>query len=115
VVAGRGASKGWKLVFDIVEERRSQVESLCREFGVRRLDVFGSVLDESFDPATSDIDVLVDFADSPGFDYFGSYFGLKEGLEALFGRPVDVVTVTSILNPYFRDHVMRTRRFLYAA
>lgn len=100
------------LVFDIVEEKRSQVEALCREFGVRRLDVFGSVLDRSFDPATSDIDVLVDFADGPAFDYFDSYFGLKEGLEALFGRPVDVISTKGIRNPYFRDQVMRTRRSL---
>jgi hypothetical protein len=49
-----------------------------------------------------------------GFDYFGTYFALKEGLEQILGRPVDVVTATSIRNPYFRDQVMRTRELLYA-
>ena len=39
----------------------------------------------------------------------------KEGLEDIFGRPVDVVSVTGIRNPYFRDEVMRTRELLYAA
>ncbi len=107
--------EGWWLVFDIVEEKRSQVEALCRELGVRRLDVFGSVLDDSFDPVTSDIDVLVDFADRPDFDHFGAYFGLKEGLEALFGRPVDLISVKGIRNPFFRAQVMRTRRPVYAA
>lgn len=43
------------------------------------------------------------------FDYYGTYFGLKEGLEQILGRPVDVVSATSIDNPYFRDQVMRTR------
>ena len=59
--------------------------------------------------------MLVEFDIRPGFDYFGTYFGLKEGLEQIFGSPVDVVSVTSIRNPYFRDQVMRTRETLYAA
>ncbi len=53
--------------------------------------------------------------DRPGFDYFGAYFTLKEGLEEIFGRQGDVVSVTSIRNPYFRDEVMRTRELVYAA
>jgi predicted nucleotidyltransferase len=72
-------------------------------------------LDDSFDPLTSDLDVLVEFADDPGFDYVNAYFGLKEGLEELFGRAVDLVSPRSIRNPYFRDQVMRTRRLVYAA
>jgi predicted nucleotidyltransferase len=102
-------------MIDLVGDRRDEIEFLCRQFGVRRLDLFGSALSESFDPLTSDIDVLVEFADGSDFDYFDSYFGLKEGLEGLFGRPVDVISAKSIRNPYFRDQVMRTRRLLYAA
>jgi predicted nucleotidyltransferase len=40
---------------------------------------------------------------------------LVEGLERLLGRAVDVVGVTAIRNPYFRDQVLRTRQLLYAA
>jgi predicted nucleotidyltransferase len=50
-------------MIDLVEDRRDEIEALCRQFDVRRLDVFGSVLNDSFDPLTSDIDVLVEFAD----------------------------------------------------
>jgi predicted nucleotidyltransferase len=71
---------------------------------------------DCFDIDTSDVDVLVEFDfDCPGFDYFGTFFALKEGLEEILGRPVDVVSATSIRNPYFRDEVMRTRELLYAA
>lgn len=81
---------------------------------VRRLDVFGSAVGDSFDVDRSDVDVLVEFdSDRPGFDYFGTYFTLKEGLEDLLGRPVDVVSTMSIRNPYFCDEVMRTRELLY--
>jgi predicted nucleotidyltransferase len=103
------------MVHDLVEAKRAEVQALCRRFGVRRLDVFGSAVSESFDPAASDIDVLVEFEAGPDFDYVASYFGLKEGLEELLRRPVDLVTVTSIRNPFFRAEVMRTRETLYAA
>lgn len=100
----------------LVEARRQEIEALCRRLGIRRLHVFGSAVGDSFDIDTSDVDVLVEFdSDRPGFDYFGTYFSLKEGLEEILGRPVDVVSVTSIRNPYFRDEVMRTRELLYAA
>ncbi|ETA01159.1 hypothetical protein CcI6DRAFT_03403, partial [Frankia sp. CcI6] len=70
----------------------------------------------AFDLDSSDVDVLVEFdAGRDGFDYYGTYFALKEGLERLLGRAVDVVSVTAIRNPYFRDQVMRTRQPLYAA
>ena len=98
-----------------VESRRPEIEALCRNLGVRRLDVFGSAVGAAFDITSSDVDVLVEFETSPGFDHFGSYFALKEGLEQIFQRPVDVVTITAIRNPYFRAQVMRSRETLYAA
>ncbi|MFE2750706.1 nucleotidyltransferase family protein [Actinosynnema sp. NPDC059335] len=100
---------------EVIEARRPEVEQLCRVLGVRRLDVFGSAVGDSFDLATSDVDVLVEFDAGPGFDYFNHYFALKEGLERIFGRPVDLVSVAGIRNPYFRQQVMETREQLYAA
>lgn len=100
---------------EVIEQKRAEIETLCQGLGVRRLDLFGSALGDSFDPNSSDVDILVEFDLRPGFDYFGTYFDLKEGLERILGLPVDVVSVTSIRNPYFRDQVMRTRETLYAA
>jgi predicted nucleotidyltransferase len=102
-------------VHEVVASKRAQIEALCRRLGVRGLDVFGSALGERFDAETSDVDVLVEFSRGPGFDYFEAYFALKDGLEEILGRPVDLVSATGIRNPYFRDEVMRTREPLYAA
>jgi predicted nucleotidyltransferase len=95
----------------MIETKRPEIERLCRELGVRRLDVFGSATGDSFDEISSDFDVLVEFDAVLGFDCFGSYFGLKEGLEAIIGRPVDMVTASSVQNPYFRERVVRTREY----
>ncbi|MGV0741433.1 nucleotidyltransferase family protein [Mycolicibacterium sp. XJ870] len=100
---------------EVVESKRHEIERLCRELSVRRLDVFGSAVGDSFDSESSDVDVLVEFDVGGNFDYFDHYFSLKEGLERILGRSVDVVTVSSIKNPYFRRHVMETREVVYAA
>ena len=41
--------------------------------------------------------------------------GLKEALEDLFGRPVDLVEATAVRNPYLRADIERSRELLYAA
>jgi len=62
----------------------------------------------------SDIDVLVQFErDTDGL--FERYFELKEKLEEILGRPVDVVVEDAIKNPYFRLEVERSRRNIYAS
>ncbi|SDD17511.1 hypothetical protein SAMN05216174_10842 [Actinokineospora iranica] len=100
---------------ELIEAKRHEIENLCRALGVARLDVFGSALGGRFDPLTSDVDALVEFNVTPGFDYFDSYFALKEGLERIFGRQVDLVSGASLRNPYFRQSVLETRETLYAA
>ncbi len=100
---------------ELIASKRAEIEALRRRLGVRRLDLFGSALDDRFDEENSDIDVLVEFSRPPGFDYVEGYFALKDGPERIFARPVDVVSVTGIRNPYFRDEVIRTRELLYAA
>jgi len=100
----------------LIAERRTEIAALCRRFGVRRLDVFGSAARaEDFDPEQSDLDFVVEFEHLPAGRYYHAYFELKEGLETLFGRPVDLVTEESIRNPYLRASIEKGRRPLYAA
>ena len=86
----------------------------CRKFHVARLDAFGSVTGATFSPG-SDIDLLVTFhKDFPG-GAFLQYFGLKEELEAILGRPVDLVCRDAIRNAAFKREVEDTSQPLYAA
>ena len=99
-------------MIDIARDR-DKIDALCRRLGVRRLDVFGSASTGKPSPE-SDVDVLVQFDRSQG-NLFARYFDLKEGLEAILGRPVDLVVDDAIRNPYFRQSVERTRQNVFAA
>ena len=44
---------------DLLSDRRQAIAELCRRFGVRRLDVFGSALRDDFRPGDSDINRVV--------------------------------------------------------
>lgn len=99
----------------IVEEHRPEVEQLCRQYRVRRLDAFGSAARDGFRPEDSDLDFLVDFEPPPPGEYRRTYFGLLNELRALFDRDVDLVEESAIKNPYFRESVNATRELLYGA
>ena len=81
------------------------LHALCRRFHVRQLDLFGSAADGRFDPARSDLEFLVAFEELPGAPYADAYFGLHEGLIALFGRAVDLVTEPALENPYLHRQI----------
>lgn len=77
--------------------------------------VFGSAAREDFDPDRSDVDLLVEFESLPEGGYADAYFGLREALETLLGREVDLVAASALLNPYVKADVERTKALLYAA
>jgi predicted nucleotidyltransferase len=88
---------------------------ICREHGVHRLEIFGSAVTDQFDPVRSDIDFIVDFGADAQPQLFAHYFGLKQALEALFGRQVDLVMAGAMRNPHFIEAAARTRRVVYAS
>lgn len=97
----------------VIEAQREALAALCDRFGVRRLDLFGSAAQGRFDPTTSDLDFVVEFADAGERGYAMRYLHFAEALEALFGRPVDLLTERMIESPRFRDTLTRTRQRVY--
>lgn len=71
----------------IVARHREAIHDLCREFGVAKLELFGSAATDAFDPERSDIDFIVHYP----LDYdFGPWIArfqdLEESLTDLLGR-----------------------------
>ena len=94
---------------------QEKTESAARSFHVRKLEAFGSVVRDDFDPEHSDIDLLVEIDQQTSSSYFDNYFGLRESLESLFNLPVDLISTQSLSNPYFIQKIADERRLLYAA
>jgi predicted nucleotidyltransferase len=86
---------------------RDGIARVCRAYGVSRLQVFGSASSERFDKELSGVDLLVEFL--PGAqDAFAAYFGLKEDLEELLDRPVELVMSIAVHKPYIAASVARS-------
>jgi uncharacterized protein len=99
----------------LVEQHQAQIRALCLRHGVGRLELFGSAARGDFNPADSDLDFFVEFADPGWKGSFKRYMGLKLDLEEMLGRSVDLVELAAVKNPYFVEVATRHRYLLYAA
>ncbi|MBI1338519.1 MAG: DNA polymerase III subunit beta [Phycisphaera sp.] len=98
----------------LVEQHRPDIAALCRKYGVRRLELFGSASRGDFNATDSDIDFFYEFNDDPA-NLADRFFGFMEELEGLLGVKVDLVSSHDAHNPYFLQVANRHRVTLYAA
>jgi uncharacterized protein len=94
-----------------IEIPEKKLAAFCRQHGIRRLALFGSIVRGDFGPE-SDIDMLVDF--EPGRVPGLAFFAMQDELTTLLGRKVDLNT-PECLSPYFRDEVLDEAKVLYDA
>lgn len=99
----------------IITEKRDAIISICNSHKVRRLELFGSAAGDSFRPASSDIDLLVEFTPLTPVEHAEAYFGLQEELEKILERPVDLIERAPVRNPYFLESIDRKKVLLYVA
>ncbi len=95
---------------DISEE---QIVEFCRKWKVKELSLFGSVLRDDFGPE-SDIDVLVTFEPDAPWSLW-DLIDMREELQHLFGRTVDLVEKDALRNPFRRAEILRNHKVVYAA
>src|SRR5438046_10670923 len=92
----------------------SALRDFCRQHGVARLELFGSALREDFHEG-SDVDLLATIRPGVKCGLF-EWVDLKEGLEKIFGRPVDLVSRRAIersRNPYRKHSILARTQPLY--
>ncbi len=99
-----------------IEFDHDAVEEFCRKWRIKEFALFGSVLTDEFN-ADSDVDVLISFEDpKPDLGpWGGKWETMREELQTLFGRRVDLVEKKLVRNPFRRHHILTTRRVIYAA
>jgi hypothetical protein len=88
-----------------------QLADVCRKHGVARLELFGSVLRDDFEPGRSDVDVLVEYLPGQAVSFF-DLGELEDDLSALFsGNRIDVV----LRRKWIRKGVLEEARVIYVA
>ena len=97
---------------DIIETNINTLVNLCKKHKVKELYLFGSILTANFNEK-SDIDFLVEFENIDILEYADNYFELKEKLEKLFDREIDLLENQAIRNPIFRKVLDREKRIVY--
>ena len=111
-------------VHEAVTSHLPSIAVLCRQYGVERLDVFGSAARGiDFDPSRSDVDLLVRFLGETvvhhraavTYSHGVAQENLRKALEQLLGRHVDLIREGSIRNPYILRTVEEDRVTLYEA
>jgi hypothetical protein len=93
--------------------RPEHLQAFCQTWQIAELALFGSVLREDFGPE-SDVDVLVSFQPEVSWSLF-DLVAMQDQLEALFGRPMDLVEKEALRNPFRRHTILNSREVLYAA
>lgn len=94
----------------------AQIEEFCQRWHITEFALFGSVLRDDFRP-DSDIDVLVTF--DPQFQRgLSETIQMRQELETLFGREVDLIVKTAIAqseNWLRRQHILESAQVIYAS
>lgn len=105
----------------ILENNINHIKDLCEQHYIKKMYAFGSAISGDFN-TESDIDLLYEM-DYSGFDFddmknspynpFLVYFDLKERLEELFNKKVDLIPNQEFRNKYFAKEVEKTKTLIY--
>lgn len=100
-------------VKDEILKRLTDFRSLCQIHEVKYLYAFGSSVTDKFDPTNSDIDLLVEIDDADPIERGEKLISLWDSFEQFFHRKVDLLTDSSIRNPYLRKNIDSTKILIY--
>ncbi len=99
----------------LLENKKDDLRSICKEMKVQSLYAFGSVVTERFSD-TSDIDFLISFRENLSVEeYTENYFALHYKLKDLFQRNIDLLTERTLSNPFFIESINETKKLIYEA
>lgn len=99
---------------NIIDQHFEDIQKLCVRHKVEQMFVFGSVLTKNFNE-NSDVDFLVKFGDIDLYDYFENLLNLKENLEKILLRNVDILEMQAVKNPYLKKSIDNSKLLIYGS
>jgi len=92
------------------------IKSFCYPWKIKEFSLFGSYLRNDFSPQ-SDVAILIDLPQNHDLGLF-EFVRMKEELEKMLGRKVDLLTKSSILkskNSIRRDEILKSHKVIYGS
>ena len=97
---------------NIIKQHSEQIKKVCSRHKVDQMFVFGSVLTKDFNE-NSDVDFLIKFGEIDLYDYFENLLNLKESLENILHRKIDILEVQAVKNPYLKKSIDNSKLLIY--
>jgi predicted nucleotidyltransferase len=101
------------VVKDEILKKENDFNSLCKNHKVKTLYAFGSSTNNNFNPVESDIDLLVEIEDADPIERGEKLMSFWDRLESFFNRKVDLLTESSLRNPFLRKSIDSTKVLIY--
>ncbi len=99
-----------------ITAQKPKISEICKRYNVRKLELFGSAVTENgFNEAQSDFDFAVEFLKPRKLKPLDEFFGLKSELTELLGRPIDLVELSAVKNPYILKSIEDAKETVFAA
>ncbi len=98
---------------DEISKRLNEFISLCQTHKVKYLYAFGSSVSDRFDADKSDINLLVEIETTDPLERGEKLISLWDNFEVFFQRKVDLLTNSSIRNPYLRKSIDSSKIMIY--
>ncbi|MFP4048164.1 MAG: nucleotidyltransferase family protein [Bacteroidales bacterium] len=98
---------------DEIAKRKEDFENLCADHKVKFLYAFGSSITDRFDPEKSDIDLLVEIDENDPVERGEKLISLWDAFENFFHKKVDLLTDSSVRNPFLRKSIDATKVLIY--
>ena len=96
----------------IIDNNIENLKKLCILYNVEKMYLFGSALNSNFNDK-SDVDLLVKFKPIDLSLYFDNYINIKEKLESLLGREVDLLEEQTLKNPILIQSIEKSKELIY--
>ena len=88
------------------------LNTTCKSHLVEKMYMFGSAASGTL-KKNSDVDILVKFAEMDLYNYFDNLLSLKEKLENIFKRPVDLLEEQAVRNPFLKRSIDKNKILIY--
>lgn len=101
------------IIHEEIAKYKSRFEEICKNHHVKYLYAFGSSTNTNFDFQISDLDFLVEVDVSDPIEKGETLISLWDTFEKIFNRKIDLLTESSVKNPYLKKSIDSTKVLIY--